>query len=374
MNINISPFISYFSRMQHQFLLYGANGYTGELIARFASQYGLQPILAGRRKEAIETLAKKLDLPYRVFDLNDKPALIAALKEVKLIVHCAGPYNHTFQPVIEACLETQTHYIDLNGDLDIFEAIREKYDQQAKEKNIMLLPGAGFDVVPTDCMALWLKKKLPDANQLEIAFAITGSQLSRGTSITTILKLGEPGATRKNGIITPEPVGKRGRWIEFATDASGGTKKLFVMSIPWGDVSTAYFSTGIPNIISYTGIPKATWIFLKGQVLFNWLLRTSFVRRITRAIINRQSPGPDDAIRNKAVSLIWAQVKNPEGKTITGNMRCPEAYSLTASSMLLVSQKILNGNYKAGYQTPSSAYNEDLVMEIEGVSREIRSN
>lgn len=369
MNIKIIP---YFPRMQHQFLLYGANGYTGELIARFAAQYDLQPILAGRRKEVIEPLAKKLGLPYRIFDLNNKPVLIEALREVKLIVHCAGPYNHTYQPVIEACLETQTHYIDLNGDLDIFEEIR-KYDQQAKEKNIMLLPGSGFDVVPTDCMALWLKKKMPDANQLEIAFAITGSQLSRGTSLTTVLKLGEPGATRKNGIITPEPVGKRGRWIDFATDASGSTKRLFVMSIPWGDVSTAYFSTGIPNIISYTGIPKATWIFLKAQVLFNWLLRTPFMRRMIRGIINRQSPGPNDVMRDKAISLIQAQVKNADGKTITGNMRCPEAYSLTASSMLLISKKILNGDFKAGYQTPSSAYGEDLVMEIEGVSREIQS-
>jgi short subunit dehydrogenase-like uncharacterized protein len=354
--------------MQHSFLLYGANGYTGELIARFASQYNLLPILAGRRKEAIEPLATKLGLPYRIFDLQDKTALITALKAVKLMVHCAGPYDHTAKPVVEACLETQTHYIDLNGDLDVFEEIK-KYDQQAKDKNIMLLPGAGFDVVPTDCLALWLKKKLPDAHQLEIAFAILGSKLSRGTSMTTILKLGEPGAIRKNGIITPEPVGKTGRWVEFATDTTGGKKKLFVMSIPWGDISTAYFSTGIPNITSYTSIPKGVWLFNKGQVLFNWLLRTSFVRNIARSVINRQSPGPGDAIRDKAMSLIRAEAKNQKGETAVVNMICPEAYSFTAASMLLVSQKILNGNYKAGYQTPSSAYGEELVMELEGVKR-----
>lgn len=353
--------------MQQRFLLYGANGYTGEIIARFASQYGLQPILAGRRKEAIEPLAKKLDLPFLIFDLSDAAALKNALKEVKLVMHCAGPYDHTARPVIEACLETQTHYIDLNGDLDVFEMIRG-YDQHAKEKNIMLLPGSGFDVIPTDCLAAWLKKKLPDATHLEIAFAILGSKLSRGTSLTTVLKLGEPGATRKNGIITPEPVGKTGRTITFKT-ATGERKDLFVMSIPWGDVSTAYFSTGIPNITSYTGIPKAVWLFNKGQFLFNWLLRTRFMRNIVRAIINKQSPGPNDAMRDKAVSLIWAQARNAKGETVTGTMQTPEAYSLTASGMLLIARKILNGEYKTGYQTPSSAYGEDLVLEIEGVTR-----
>ncbi|PZR24009.1 MAG: hypothetical protein DI535_22980 [Citrobacter freundii] len=353
--------------MQQRFLLYGANGYTGELIARFASDYDLIPIIAGRRKEVIEPMAKKLGLPFLVFDLQDAGALRNALKEVKLVMHCAGPYDHTAIPVIEACLETQTHYIDLNGDLDVFEKIKT-YDQRAKEKNVMLLPGAGFDVVPTDCLALWLKNKLPDATHLEIAFAILGSKLSRGTSLTTVLKLGEPGATRKNGLITPEPVGKTGKTISFKT-AGGQQKDLFVMSIPWGDVSTAYFSTGIPNITSYTGMSKGVWLFNKGQFMFNWLLRTSFMRNLIRGIINRQSPGPGDEIRDKATSLIWAKVQNQKGESVTGTMQTPEAYSLTASSMLLVAKKILNGEYKPGYQTPSSAYGADLVMEIKGVHR-----
>jgi short subunit dehydrogenase-like uncharacterized protein len=353
--------------MQQSFLLYGANGYTGELIARFASTYNLTPILAGRRKEVIEPLARKLGMPYRVFDLQNRSALEEALKEVKLIMHCAGPYDDTAIPVIEACLQTQTHYIDLNGDLDVFEKIK-LFDQKAKDKNIMLLPGAGFDVVPTDCLASWLKNKLPDATHLEIAFAILGSKLSRGTSLTTVLKLGEPGATRKNGLITPEPVGKTGKMIPFKT-ASGEQKDLFVMSIPWGDVSTAYFSTGIPNITSYTGMSKAVWLFNKGQLLYNWLLRTSLVRNLIRSIINKQSPGPGDQLRDKATSLIWAKAQNQQGESVTGTMQTPEAYSLTVSSMLLVAQKILNGNFKPGYQTPSTAYGPDLVMEIDGVYR-----
>lgn len=347
------------------FLLYGANGYTGELIARFAQQYQLQPVLAGRNKQAIEKLANKLKLPFRIVDLDDSTALKNILQEVKLVVHAAGPYDITAKPMIEACMQTSTHYIDLNGDTDVFETL-QAYNQQAIEKNIMVLPGAGFDVVPTDCLAMWLKNHLPDANHLEIAFVILGSGLSRGTSITTLQKLGLPGAVRKDGILVPEPVGKRGRWIEFPADK----QRSFMMSIPWGDISTAYFSTGIPNIETYTGISKATWLLLKGQGLFNWLLRTSFMHGIIRKIITSKSPGPGDAKRDKAVSLIWGKVTNPQGQTFTARMRCPEAYSLTAFAVLLIAKKILDGQFKPGYQTPASAYGADLVMEIQGVTRD----
>ena len=159
--------------MQNSFLLYGANGYTGELIARYASQYNLQPILAGRNKEALSALATKLNLSYKVIDLNDTPALIAALKEVKVVVNAAGPFQFTAKQMIEACLQTGTHYLDINGDISVFEMLK-RFDAAAKKAGIMLLPGAGFDVVPTDCIALQLKKLLPDAISLQLAFATPG--------------------------------------------------------------------------------------------------------------------------------------------------------------------------------------------------------
>src|SRR5882757_6683820 len=153
----------------NSFLLYGANGYTGELIARYANQYNLQPILAGRRKEVIEPLASKLGLPYRIFDMNDTASLQAALKEVKVVINAAGPFQFTGKQMIESCVQTGTHYLDINGDIAVFEMMKQ-HDEAAKKAGIMLLPGAGFDVVPTDCLALQLKKLLPDAIALQLAF------------------------------------------------------------------------------------------------------------------------------------------------------------------------------------------------------------
>jgi len=350
----------------NSFLLYGANGYTGELIARHSHQYSLQPILAGRRREVIEPLANNLNLPYRILDLNDTVALQNALKEVKAVMHAAGPFYFTAKQMVEACLQTGAHYIDINGDITVFEMIKQ-YDAAAKKAGIMLLPGAGFDVVPTDCVALQLKKLLPDADALQLAFATIGGGLSHGTATTMADRLGEKGAVRKNGKIIRRPLGEKGMWIDF------GVKKLFVMSIPWGDISTAYFTTGIPDIESYTGISKNVYNVLKLQPLFNWLLRTKFIRRYIKNKINRRPAGPNDEQRNKATSLVWGQAKNAEGKIATVRLNGPEGYTLTTHSSLIIVKKILQGKFIPGYQTPAAAYGENLVMEIPGVKRNIVS-
>ncbi len=348
----------------NSFLLYGANGYTGELIARYAHQYNLQPILAGRRKEVIEPLAIRLQLPYRIFDVNDKAALLAALKEVKVVVNAAGPFQFTAKQMTEACLQTGTHYLDINGDIAVFEMLK-RFDDAAKKAGIMLLPGAGFDVVPTDCLALQLKKLLPDAVSLQLAFATLGGGLSHGTASTMVTKLGQGGAIRKDGKIIRRPLGQKGMRVDF------GLKKLFVMSIPWGDISTAYSSTSIPNIESYTGISKKVYYFLKLQFLFNWLLRTDLLRNYLKKKINRRPAGPSDEQRNKAISLVWGRATDAAGKMATVRLSGPEGYTLTTVGTLIIVQKVLSGNFLPGYQTPSGAYGENLVMEIPGVKREI---
>jgi short subunit dehydrogenase-like uncharacterized protein len=345
---------------KNSILLYGANGYTGELIARYSKNYNLSLLLGGRSKEKIEPLATRLNLPYIIIDLNDKESLIKTLEEVTVIINAAGPFQYTARQIIDACLLTSTHYIDINGDISVFEMIK-KYDEAAKRAGIMLLPGAGFDVVPTDCIALELKKKLPEAVSLKLAFATLGGGLSHGTATTMVQKLGEGGAVRKNGKIVKEALGKKGMVVDF------GIKKLFVMSIPWGDISTAYFTTGIPDIESYTSMNKRVYFFLKFQSLFNWLLRTGYVRRLIQRKIEKRAAGPSDEQRSKSRSLVWGEVVDAKGNKINSCITTPDGYTLSTFSCLLIAQKIINGNYKTGYQTPASAYSEKLVYEIPGV-------
>ena len=340
-------------------LLYGANGYTGVLIAKLAAQYGLQPILAGRREEAIKPLANELNLDYKIIDINNVAQLKEALNGIKVVIHAAGPFADTAKQMIEACLQTGTHYLDINGDITVFEMIKH-YDAPAKEKNIMLLPGAGFDVVPTDCMALRLKNKVPDATHLNLAFASIGGGVSHGTAMTMVSKLGYGGAARENGKIVRHPLGKEGRWVDF------GQKKIFVMSIPWGDVSTAYYTTGIPNIQVYTAIKPGVYRMMKLQGAFNWLLRMESVKNMIRKKIKKRPAGPSDEMRSKAKSLIWGEVRNDKGETVSDHFSSADGYTLTAHSCLIIAKKVLAENFKPGYQTPAACYGEELVKEIPG--------
>ena len=344
--------------MKKSFLLYGANGYTGQLIAKLAKSYGLSPILSGRNEAKVRPLAQALQLPYSIIDLNDTEKLHRKLSEVKLVLHTAGPFRHTAKQMIEACIATNTHYLDITGEIEVFE-MAKSYHEAALLNNITIMPGVGFDVVPTDCMALFLKNKLPDAQYLKLAFASIGGSYSHGTAITMAEGLGEGGAVRENAKIIAKPLGHKGRWIDF------GLKKIFVMTIPWGDVSTAYYTTGIPNIETYT------FKLLAYQHLYNWLLKTSFVRNYVKRKINAKPAGPSDETRSKSKSLVWGEVENMSGKIVRARFTGPEGYTLTAHSSLIITQKILTDDFKTGYQTPASAYGEDLVLEIPDTNREL---
>lgn len=343
----------------NEFLLYGANGYTGKLIARLASDYQLSPVLAGRNVQSLKQLSQQTGFRYRCFSLDDIASLEAALAEVAMVVHAAGPFIHTCRPMIEACLQLGKHYIDINGDIKCFEIVYG-FHQAALAKQVMLLPGAGFDVIPTDCLALKIKNLLPDASELKIAFANLGSMISHGTAMTMAGKLGEGASKRENGQIVSIPFGSKTMDIDF------GIKKIQVMNISWGDVFTAWHSTGIPNIETYAAAPKSMINALKYQQFFNWLLRTGFVRNFIRRRISKRAAGPDDEMLRNGKSLVWAQVKNPKGETVTGRMEAPESYLLTAHGTLIITKKILQGNFKPGYQTPASCYGEKLVEEIPG--------
>lgn len=349
--------------MQNQFLLYGANGYTGKLIAKLAATYNLKPILAGRTEASIKPLAGELQLSCRIFDLDETEKLIAALSEVDLVLHAAGPYVYTAKQMIEACLKTGTHYIDINGDISVFELLKN-FHNAATQNNIMIMPGAGFDVVPTDCIALHLKNKMPDATHLKLAFVTRGGGLSHGTATTMAGKIGEGGAIRQNGKITRKPLGHKGLWLDLPSESGGELENIFTMTIPWGDVSTAFTTTGIPNIEVYTGIKPSVYRILKLQWAFNWLLRTDFFRNLIRKKIKSRPAGPSDEQRKNSSSIVWGEVSNKSGKTLNHGIRCFDGYTLTAHSSLIIAKKILDGNFKSGYQTPAGCYGADLVMEI----------
>ncbi len=342
-----------------KFLLYGAYGYTGKLTAAFATEFGLVPTLAGRNPEKLAALHQQLHHEYVCFDLSEVDKIVKEIEHFDLVLHTAGPFAHTAKPMIEACLKAKTHYLDITGEIEVFE-LAKSYDQRAKEAGIVVLSGAGFDVVPTDCTAKLLHKSLPDATHLELAFAGLGGQLSHGTAQTMLMNLGESGAVREDGKIKRVPLGHKQKWIDF------GIKKRMTMTIPWGDVSTAFWTTQIPNIEVYTAVPPTMVNLQAWQWLYNPILSLSPVKKLLQTWVGNKITGPTAQEREEALSLVWGKVRNAEGETREARFQGLEGYTLTAKMSLLIAQKVLSGEFKTGYHTPAGLFGSGLINELEG--------
>lgn len=350
------------------FIIYGASGYTGKLIVARAHELGLKPMLAGRSESKIKPLAEQYGFPFKIFNLDDESTLDEAIKDFDLVLHCAGPFKFTARPMMHACLRTKTHYLDITGEIEIFEYGRY-LDEKAKKAGLMLMPGVGFDVVPTDCLSMYLKKQLPDATHLELGFAGQGSAgWSVGTASTAVVNLGKGSAQRKAGKIVIVPVGHKTRWIPYED------KRLFFVSIPWGDVSTAYHTTGIPNIITFTGMKPAQYKWTKRMKYFNWLLAMPWVKKMALSRLKKGPEGPTAEERHSSITFIWGEVTNAAGNSRGATLITPNGYELTMEASLIIAQKVLKGQFKTGFQTPAGAFGEDLVMEVKGVSREDKSS
>ena len=346
--------------MSNTFLIYGANGYTGELVTRFAVERGMKPLLAGRNAIAVEALAKKHHLDYQVFSLDEGYRIDNVLQGVDMVLHCAGPFSQTARPMVEACLRNKKHYTDITGEIAVFEACAA-LDKKAQEAGIMLMPGVGFDVVPTDCLAKHLKGRLPTATRLSLAFYGVG-RLSHGTQATMIMNIGKGGAIRRDGKITGVPAAWKTREIDFGEVTKSG------VTIPWGDVATAFYSTDVPNIEVYTVVPPSNLKMMKASRYLGWLLATKPFQDYLQKKI--PAGGPSDAEREKGKTLLWGEASDRNGNRVESRMQGPEGYTITAIAALNIAQKILDGKFTPGYQTPAKAYGADLVLEIDGVTRQ----
>lgn len=343
-------------------LIYGANGYTGRLIVPVAIARGLRPILAGRDATALRSLAAEHGLEARPFALDDAATIDRALIGVSVVLHCAGPFSKTSRAMVDACLRAGAHYLDITGEIPVFEACAAR-DAEARARGVVLLPGVGFDVVPSDCLAAHLHRRLPDATELVLAFRTVGG-ISRGTALTMIENLGKSGAIRRDGHITAVPPAFDARMIPFTDEAT------LAVTIPWGDVSTAFHSTSIPDVRVYTAMPSSQHRFLRLSRSLGWLLQSEFVQRRLSSRVRAGRAGPSDAARARGGSIFWGEARNAVGAVVTSRLRGPEGYTLTADTAVRCAQRVLAGNAPIGFQTPSRAFGADFVLEADGVSRE----
>jgi short subunit dehydrogenase-like uncharacterized protein len=338
-------------------LVYGAYGYTGRLVVESAIDRGYDPIVAGRDAQKTRGVATANDLRARSFAVADADE---HLGDVDAVLNCAGPFAETADAMVEACIDTGTHYLDITGELPVFERIRRR-GPDAAETDVTLLPGVGFDVVPTDCLAAHLHERLPDATHLSLALDADGG-VSPGTLKTVLSDAGSGGAVRRDGVLRAEPVGARTRVVDF------GEGLQRAVSIPWGDVSTAYHTTGIPNVDVYLALPRAGRTAVTLAPYFDSVLDVDAVQRGLSWLIDRYVDGPDPATRAAGGARVWGEVRSADNRLVS-RLRTPETYRFTADAATLIAGKVLDGDAPEGFQTPASAFGPDLVLELPGVER-----
>lgn len=343
-------------------LIYGAYGYTGELIAREAIDRGGEPILAGRNATKVHQLGEELGLQSRSFALEDPDRIDSHLENADVVLNCAGPFVDTAEPLADACIRTETDYLDITGELEVFERLARR-TERAAAADVTLLPGVGFDVVPTDCLGAHVADRLPEATHLSLAIAAGGS-ISPGTTKTALRGLGDGGAIRQDGALRAVPAADRTRTVDFGWDTQT------VTAFPWGDVSTAFRTTEIPNIRVYMALPDAARTAMRVADRLGPIVRTDAVQSVLDSLVDRFVEGPTATERADSQVTIWAEAWSAEThETVESLLSTPDPYDVTVDAALEIADRTLAEDAPAGYQTPAGAFGPDLVLALDGVGR-----
>lgn len=348
------------SATEKKLLVYGAYGYTGKLICEYLNELGETYTIAGRDQTKTEIFAKELGVPFEVFSLDDVETTVKFLKEFAIVLHCAGPYSKTSKPMLDACIKAKTHYLDITGEYHVIEAIAAR-DAEVRAAGILAMPSTGMDVVPSDCLSAYVAGQLPSATDLKLYIKATGSA-SPGTSKTLLEEAGQPSKIRKDGKITRVPFGELTETITYP-----GGESVSMVSLPWGDIASAYHSTNIPNITVFMNIipPLAAKVgYYMGPVL-----RAGITQYVLRCFVDKFVKGSDKDHRDSTGAEFIAVACDNEGNERKAYLRIKNGYTFTQLSAVAIALRVKNGDFKPGFFTPASLYGPDLVLSIDGSER-----
>jgi len=341
--------------------LLGATGYTGKLITDAAASYGISLMLLGRSQQKLRALSDRVGYPFQTVSVSSESALQESLRNVDVMINAAGPFSATAQLVVEACLATNTHYLDLTGEIPVFDTLFS-YHKQANKQGIMVMPGVGFAVVASDCLAAYVASQLPDAMMLNIG--VSRSDIFSRGSARTMLELFDNGVlVRRNGMLEKIPVASLEHYFDF------GLGRRPALAVSWPDVFTAYHTTGISNISTYFEVGAMERSAAMYGRYAGWTLKLPFARQAMQLQLSLLPEGPSQQCRDIRHRVVVAEAVAADGTCFRCRLTTPEAYTFSALSTLEIAKRVINGEYRCGFQTPAGVYGPELLQAIPGVYR-----
>lgn len=342
-------------------LIYGATGFTGGLIVESCVKNGLKPILAGRNASKLREVAAPFGLEHREARLDDSARLDEVLRGVKAVLHAAGPFSETSPPMVDACLRAGAHYLDVTGEVDVFEALARRHDE-ARRRGVMLLPGVGYDVVATDCLAAHVTRRLPSADRL--AIGIAGLRYMTPASAKTFVgHAGRGVKIRRNGVLAEQAPGR-----ERLFDFDG--RLLWAVHVSLPDVVSAYYTTGIPEIAGYYEATPAMRTVVNTWRYFGLVVAAPAMRSALETWTDALWRGPSSEQRQRAPTVIVAEAERLDGRRAISRLRTPEPYTTTAVAAAAIARRVLGGDVEVGFETPGRLFGADFVLSFDGVTRE----
>jgi short subunit dehydrogenase-like uncharacterized protein len=324
-------------------------------------QLGIDFVVAGRDAAKTETLGAELGVPSRVFSLDDPAEVDQGLEGIDVLLNAAGPFMYTAGAMLDGCLRKSVHYLDLSGEVDSLSRAAEA-DEVARGLGLMVLPAIGFDVVPSDCVAVHVARRLPGATRLTIHVSAS-NLMSHGSGVTLAEHIGIPVHTRRDGRLEQMRLRMQMRWADF------GARRSPTVAVSWGDVVTAYHSTGIPNIEVYFEATSFRLAAVTINQYWGWLLRTPTANAWFRSYADMLPAGPTKEERAQQRSTILVEAESSTG-VMRSRIETPEAYEFTAATATRVIHDVMDGRRRPGFQTPGTLFGPDFVLDFEGVTRE----
>jgi len=348
-------------------VLYGATGFTGQLLAEQALRRGHRPLLAGRSAPKLRALAARLGLEWRAVAVDDAAGLRSLLTGRGAVLHAAGPFSATSAALADACLDVGTSYLDISGELSTFEALFAR-NEQAKRAGIALIPGVGFDVVPSDCLAAQVSARVQSADSLLIVLGSNAdARPSPGTIKSIVDVFATGGRVRRHGALVPLAFGRGAQRVPWSDHVG------WCLPLPIADLVTAYHSTGVPNITVCMDVPNAvgsaarvSWpLWAAGRAVLSWGLQLPLVRSQLQQLIDRTVQGPDEATRARNRSHLYARASAKDGRAAEAWLTTADGYTFTAESGVLAIERVLRDK-PVGALSPSSAFGSDFAEQVTG--------